>query len=172
MTGPRAILWNTRYTLDDVDKARVIWAAKKRYDWNRRVNAQYDDFTGRPPMAQEIDSVGAELAFARMAWLKPRLVLTQWQGAANCFMPDGRSVNVTHTRMNPPLLLEGYNAKRFCAFYILVTGAFPRFRYRGWARFCELIHHSTVRQFQTLCYSLKHYQVRRDLVILAQEEEE
>lgn len=175
MSGLRVIRWDVEHTLTVADQELTRWAGQERYRLNRAVEAQYDDYHRRDVLEQEYDAIGASIAFARLADVEPiNLVLPRWKGdgSVDCILPDrpgGRECDVKYCRMNPPYLLEDEDAAHFSAIYVLVIGAFPTYRYRGWAAFCELIHACNVthRFKHKPTYALGRFLINRDLVILA-----
>lgn len=102
---------------------------------------KYDDQIGYPPtisgkpvLQNNIDAIGAEIAFCKAANIYPNLNLhgfEEW----DCTLPGGTKVNVKQSPRKGShldLLVQIKKYKTYPDIYVLMIGTFPTYEYAGW----------------------------------------
>jgi hypothetical protein len=113
-----------------------------------------------------LEGVGAELAFCRLANVYPDLTTHIRAGGADALLHDGLRLDVKATRHeNGQLLVLPSKTAGDADLYALMTGTFPAYVFQGWARAED------VRQPENLknlgygeAYALPQAKLRRRLV--------
>lgn len=153
------------YTLTDSEVTRATAIGLRRYQLNRQAMTEHRNWTAKSIEAHERDSVGAEIAFARLAGVVPRLLwadVHDWIGSTECTLPDGRDVDVKHTDLVDGRLLVYQKGSRLVSVvYVLMVGVFPTYHYAGWAAGEEVLAAEVTNPGRALCYTLKQHQLHR-----------
>ena len=95
----------------------------------------------RPGLEIHAHGFGAELAFCRMFNKYPDLTCYARAGGCDLTLDDGTTVDVKHNpREDGDLLIAWWKKEegRRCDIYVLMTGDFPTYTYRGWALASEV----------------------------------
>ena len=120
-------------TLNETERSLATHLARQ---WT-----EYDDKIGYPPtlngltpLQNNIQAIGAEIAFCRAANIYPNLNLNGFE-EWDCILPGGTKVNVKQSPKQDPnldLLVQIKNYKRYPDIYVLMIGEFPTCRHAGW----------------------------------------
>jgi len=114
---------------------QVVWNYAKAL---QRATAGQQDFAAKieNQLRTNTMSFGAEMAFCRMANIFPRFEL--YPGQWDCVAPDGRLIDVKHAEEHHKNLICRVGSNSAAELFVLMTGEFPEFTYRGMATRAEL----------------------------------
>mgnify|MGYP003336597098 FL=1 len=117
-------------TLTPLEQQLADAMARARDAENRRVGVRDQRVA---PLERDIDllGAGAEVAFCRLANAYPDLTSHVRAGGADCVLADGRTVDVKATPHPAGALLAPVGRAPHADVYVLITGTFPTYTYRG-----------------------------------------
>jgi len=137
----------TKVSLNEKEQVLTRQKAQERNDWNR-LQGNIDGSMGdKSSVTIDIEGMGGEIAFAKLAGLMPDLDTTSPKDN-DIVMPNGTTVNVKAvSHYDPDLKLLKGGRIRPVDVYLLMAGVFPDYEYRGWATSEELIQEKNLHDY-------------------------
>lgn len=97
----------------------------------------------------ELEGFGAEMAFCRMVgsfFNRTTNENEDYSVKYDCVLPDGRTVDIKNTKYPNGKLLVLFGKERFVVdMYVLMTGVFPSYIFRGWAAYSDIINSENIK---------------------------
>ena len=97
----------------------------------------------------ELEGFGAEMAFCRMVGSFFNRTTNENEDYSikyDCVLPDGRTVDIKNTKYTNGKLLVLFGKERFVVdMYVLMTGVFPSYIFRGWAAYTDIIDQKNIK---------------------------
>lgn len=116
--------------------ARYLAAERMKYDRARSATAT---LYNREAGSNELDSIGAEIAFCRMMNVYPDIDPTHYL-PHDAVLADGRTVDIKQTKLpNGRLMVKAKDRKRYPDLYALMVGEFPTYRLAGFVEAREIV---------------------------------
>jgi len=132
-----------KITLSEVEQRLVKHIANLRYKNDRAVGATATLYN-RSPLENEINSLGAELAYCKIFNCYPDLGVNEFM-PFDAIKPNGETVDVKHTILkNGRLLVKVKDRKSTPDMYALMIGTFPEYYYAGEIASNELLDEKNI----------------------------
>jgi hypothetical protein len=133
-------------TLNKTEQRLARYIAKCRFIFNRKNGIDNPDVGPQKFDETELQGVGGELSFCRMANIYPDMD-TEHHPYYDVVI-DGLKADIKSTvRTNGNLIVQIWKVTHPPDIYILMTGRFPVYNYRGWTRANELLQVRNLKDF-------------------------
>lgn len=130
--------------LNDAEQRLVKYLAQKRFDHDRAVNAKATIYHDASALENEINSMGAELAYCKMVNCYPDLDPGHF-GAFDALRRDGATVDIKNTvRPLGRLLVKAKGRNSDPDLYVLMIGKFPIYQYAGEIRSSDVLQECNI----------------------------
>jgi hypothetical protein len=127
-------------TLNDMERRLAITLARAWIKYDDTINYP-DTINGLPPLVNNAEAIGAELAYCRLNNIYPNLNLNGFE-THDCILADGTKVNVKFSRYTNPnyhLIVQIKKYDTYPDIYALMVGKWPTYRYIGYVPKHEVI---------------------------------
>lgn len=135
--------------LNAPEQRLASYLARKRADVNKKLGVK--DMQQGPQVTEDMEqnSTGGELAFCRTLNIYPNMAVERPDDGIDCYLPDGRSVDVKTTqhekgRLSAPLWTP--NKKVTPDIFALMIGTFPEYRLVGYMKSTELLQDHRIKK--------------------------
>jgi hypothetical protein len=132
-----------RYILNDAEQRLARYVAQRRTTSNRDARVNNQRIGPQNDADTDLEGIGAEIAFCRLANVYPDLDVSPRAGGYDCtirFGDTSRTVDVKTTKYpNGRLLAAKMKQLDAAQLYALMSGEFPDYVFCGWAMGDELI---------------------------------
>jgi hypothetical protein len=134
--------------LNDLEQKLARYLGPARLKYNREAgHKRFTPQNSHSHEENEIDSVGAEIAFCKLFNVYPDLVIGQTP-LFDALLRTGQYVDIKQTRVeNGHLIVMPHKAEHPADLYVLMVGKLPRYRCAGYMRPEELFHDERIKNF-------------------------
>jgi hypothetical protein len=109
------------------------------------------------PYEMDLHAFGAEMAFCKLLNVYPDF--NDKPGTYDCISHNGNKIDVKYTKIEHGRLLCRFGSNSHASIYVLMTGTFPKYVYRGFATRDEL-HASLIDINGVKTYALSQDKLR------------
>lgn len=149
----------TILTLNETERRIARHLAQERIKYDRARNARATLYRVEAE-ENELDSIGAEIAFCRLMNCYPDLDPTHYL-PHDAVLPDGRTVDIKQTRLQSGrLLIKAKERTRLPDLYCLMVGQFPTYRVAGFVEAREILTEKRIdRRMSYPAYAIEQTQL-------------
>ena len=127
-------------TLNEPEQKLARYLANARHTSNRSADVKNNRIGPQDDAQTDLEGIGAEMAFCRMANVYPDTSISPRRGGADCALHDDRRVDVKATRYaTGQLLAVTGKAHDAVDLYALMVGTFPTYRFAGWMPSADVV---------------------------------
>jgi hypothetical protein len=135
--------------LNEAEQKLAMYLAEKRQRANERLRLAGKKFAKLGDLETHVDGVSAEIAFCRLFNIYPDTDVREdgEYPAADCRLPDGRTVDVKTTRLEDGRMMCVRWKKARVDMFALMVGVPPRFKYAGMITAADLLRPERIGDF-------------------------